>query len=292
MRNIHLRALAKINLGLDVTGRRPDGYHEVRMVMQTINLSDQIELIRTREPGIRARTNLYFLPVDARNLAYRAADLMIREYGIKEGVHINARKNIPVAAGLAGGSADAAATLFGMNRLFGLGASMDELARIGLKLGADVPFCVYRGTMLAEGIGEELSALPSMPKCFILLAKPSFSVSTKTVYERFDKLGDTKPIDIDGVIEALGERNLDKLTRSVGNALEYVTATEYPVITDIKTIMLKAGAIGALMSGSGPTVFGIFRERSAAAGAERAIRGAKLAKQIYITTPYNTKHGS
>ena len=167
---------------------------------------------------------------------------------------------------------------------------MDELARIGLKLGADVPFCVYRGTMLAEGIGEELSALPSMPKCFILLAKPSFSVSTKTVYERFDKLGDTKPIDIDGVIEALGERNLDKLTRSVGNALEYVTATEYPVITDIKTIMLKAGAIGALMSGSGPTVFGIFRERSAAAGAERAIRGAKLAKQIYITTPYNTKH--
>ena len=183
MRQIELKALAKINLGLDVLGRRENGYHDVRMVMQSIYLYDDVKIERKEEPGIEIETNLFFLPTGEGNIAYKAADLLIREFDIKEGVRITLKKHIPVAAGMAGGSSNAAAVLFGMNRLFGLKLSREELMERGVKLGADVPYCIMRGTVLAEGIGEELSVLPAMPKCTVLIAKPPISVSTKVVYE-------------------------------------------------------------------------------------------------------------
>ena len=178
MDEISLKALAKINIGLDVLGRREDGYHDVRMVMQTIHLYDRVEIKKTRSPQIRVETNLYYLPVNEDNLVYRAAKLMKDEFHIKEGVRIVLQKFIPVAAGLAGGSSDAAAVLVGMNRIFNLGLKQNKLMELGLKIGADVPFCIMRGTALAEGIGEKLTALPPMPKCPVLIAKPAISVST------------------------------------------------------------------------------------------------------------------
>ena len=183
MDKIQLKALAKINLGLDVLRRREDGYHEVKMIMQTISLCDELELRRTRQPGIQVRTNLPYLPTNENNLVYKAAKLLQDEFGMKEGVSIQLRKKIPVAAGMAGGSSDAAAVLWGMNRMYGFGLSRTALMERGVKLGADVPYCILRGTALAEGIGERLTALPPMPKCYLLIVKPGISVSTRFVYE-------------------------------------------------------------------------------------------------------------
>lgn len=182
MKEIRLKALAKINLGLDVVKKREDGYHEVRMIMQTVKLYDQIEIHRTDKPGIRVRTNLLYLPVNENNLVYKAAKLLMDEFGIGKGVSVKLRKVIPVAAGMAGGSSDAAAVLVGLNRMFDLGLSKEELMIRGVKLGADVPYCVMRGTALAEGIGERLTRLAPMPKCYVVLAKPGIHVSTKFVY--------------------------------------------------------------------------------------------------------------
>ena len=197
MNQIELKALAKINLGLDVLGRRENGYHDVRMVMQTIYLYDEVKLTKKKEPGIELTTNLGFLPTGDTNIAYKAAKLLIEEFGISEGVKIVLNKHIPVAAGLAGGSSDAAAVLFGMNRMFGLHLQQKDLMERGVKLGADVPYCIMRGTVLAEGIGEELSVLPAMPKCTVLIAKPSVSVSTKVVYEALDSEKIIEHPDID-----------------------------------------------------------------------------------------------
>ena len=291
MDKIQLKALAKINLGLDVLRRREDGYHEVKMIMQTIGLHDDLEIRKTKTPGIQVKTNLYYLPTNENNLVYKAAKLLMDEFQIQDGVSIQLKKRIPVAAGMAGGSSDGAAVLWGINQMYGLGLSMQALMERGVRLGADVPYCIQRGTALAEGIGEKLSVLPPMPKCTILIAKPGISVSTKFVYENLHA-NDLKPEqhpDVDSMIEAMRQKDLGLLCSRMGNVLETVTIPAYPVIDEIKKTMMDNGAIGSMMSGSGPTVFGIFDSPVAAKQAMKAVRAAKLAKQICLTTPYNVK---
>lgn len=291
MNQIRLKALAKINLGLDVLRRKEDGYHEVKMIMQTINLYDRIHMKKIEEKEIRIRTNLYYLPNNENNLAYKAAKLLMDEFNLPGGVSIDLKKVIPVAAGMAGGSSDCAAVLFGMNKMYGLKLSMQELMDRGVKLGADVPYCIMRGTALAEGIGEKLTALPAMPKCHILIAKPPINVSTKFVYENLHA-NDLKPEDhppVDVQLEALQEGDLEKLVSNMGNVLERVTVPEYPVINEIKQKMLDHGALGSMMSGSGPTVFGIFTSYAKAKAAYEDIENSDLSKQIYLTTPYNKR---
>ena len=289
MDEISLKALAKINLGLDVLGKREDGYHEVRMVMQTIHLYDRVEIKKTRSPHIHVETNLYYLPVNEDNLVYRAAKLMKDEFQIKEGVRIVLQKFIPVAAGLAGGSSDAAAVLVGMNRIFNLGLKQNKLMELGLKIGADVPFCIMRGTALAEGIGEKLTALPPMPKCPVLIAKPAISVSTKAVYEGLKLYDGMEHPDIDGVMEGIQQKDLKGVASHMGNILETVTIPMYPVIEDIKKLMLENGALNAMMSGSGPTVFGLFEDRQSARRAAQKIKEQKLAKQVYVTSIHQAR---
>lgn len=291
MDKIQLKALAKINLGLDVLRRREDGYHEVKMIMQTIGLHDDLEIRKTKTPGIQVKTNLYYLPTNENNLVYKAAKLLMDEFQIQDGVSIQLKKRIPVAAGMAGGSSDGAAVLWGINQMYGLGLSMQALMERGVRLGADVPYCIQRGTALAEGIGEKLSVLPPMPKCTILIAKPGISVSTKFVYENLHA-NDLKPEqhpDVGSMIEAMRQKDLGLLCSRMGNVLETVTIPAYPVINEIKRTMMDNGAIGSMMSGSGPTVFGIFDSPVAAKQAMKAVRAAKLAKQICLTTPYNVK---
>lgn len=292
MDKIKLKALGKINLGLDVLGRRPNGYHDVRMVMQTVYLYDQILLEKTDKEGISLETNLFYLPVNENNLAYRAAKMLIDEFAIKEGVHISLEKHIPVAAGMAGGSSNAAAVLYGMNRLFQLGLTDQELMDRSVQLGADVPYCIMRGTVLAEGIGEKLTPLPAMPKCHVLLAKPPISVSTQKVYEKLDAQEVTEHPDIDGILLGLQTGDLKKITSSMGNVLENVTITEYPQIERIKDVMKEEGALNAMMSGSGPTVFGIYDDKMLARRAAARIREEQLAKQVHVTTMHNARRKS
>ena len=284
-----LKSLAKINLGLDVIGRRENGYHDVRMVMQTIYLYDDVTVKKTEEPGIVVKTNLSYLPVNEDNIAYKAAKMLIDEFGIEQGVEITLNKHIPVAAGLAGGSSNAAAVLVGMNRIFDLKLSQKDMMERGVKLGADVPYCVMRGTVLAEGIGEVLTPLPPMPKCYILIAKPGINVSTKVVYEKLD----SKPIenhpDIDAIIEGLEQSDVYKVAESLGNVLEAVTIADYPIIEDIKDAMKEAGALNAMMSGSGPTVFGIFDDKKVAKEAKEKIKAMGIAKQVYLADVHNAR---
>ena len=286
---LQLKALAKINLGLDVLGKRDNGYHDVRMVMQTIYLYDNVTLTRTKEAGIQVETNLSYLPVDQNNIAYKAAKLLMDEFDIQEGVHIKLDKRIPVAAGMAGGSSNAAAVLVGMNRLFHLGLKQKDLMERGVSLGADVPYCVMRGTALAEGIGEELSPLDPMPKCYILVAKPGISVSTKLVYEALDTKEIVEHPDIDGVIAGLKKQDVRQVAAAMGNVLEGVTIEKYPVIETIKDAMKEAGALNAMMSGSGPTVFGIFEDRNVAKAAQQKLREMSCVKQAYLANVHNTR---
>ncbi len=289
MDKIQLKALAKINLGLDVLRRREDGYHEVKMIMQTINLYDELEIRKVKQPGIQVKTNLYYLPTNENNLVHKAAKLLMEEFRIRDGICIQLQKKIPVAAGMAGGSSDGAAVLWGINQMYGLGLSRRGLMERGVKLGADVPYCVLRGTALAEGIGEKLRTLPSMPKCYLLIAKPGISVSTRFVYENLHA-NDLRPEqhpDVDAMIEALEKKDLALLGSRMGNVLEEVTIPAHPVIREIKTCMMEAGALGAMMSGSGPTVFGIFENQARARKAFRAVKSARLAGQVYLTVPYN-----
>lgn len=283
---MNLRAYGKINLGLDVTGKRPDGYHEVRMIMQTVSLYDSIKIGTRRAPGIGVRTNLPFLPTGPDNLVYRAAKLLMDEFQIEDGISIQLYKKIPVSAGMAGGSSDAAAVLVGVNRMFRLGLSKRKLMERGVKLGADIPYCIMRGTALAEGIGEQLTALPAMPECSILLAKPPFSVSTKFVYGNLKAESLPFHPDIDGMLDSLENQDLDGVCSCMGNVLETVTVPAYPQIRSIKERMREMGAEAALMSGSGPTVFGVFKEREAAEAAGDRIRSEGLARQVYTVRPF------
>ena len=286
-KKFELRAMAKINLGLDVIRKREDGYHEVKMIMQTVRIFDRLTFQRKRTPGIAIQTNLSYLPVNENNLVYRAADLLMKECGLeKEGLLIRLQKYIPVAAGMAGGSSDAAAALIGDNRMFRLGFSLEELMERGVRLGADVPYCLMRGTALAEGIGEKLTRLPACPPCHILVAKPRISVSTKFVYSnlRADEL-QAHP-DIDRQIEALENGDLKGVAEAMGNVLETVTIPAHPVIGEIKEQMMRGGALNAMMSGSGPTVFGIFTDPVLAEKTFQQLRRSRSLQQVYLTEPF------
>ena len=294
IKHLSLKAYGKINLGLDVLRRREDGYHEVRMVMQTVGLYDRIDLVRKDAPGIAVETNLHYLPANENNLAWKAASLLMEEFRVKEGVQIRLRKFLPVAAGMAGGSSDAAAVLFGVNKMFGLGLTRRQLMERGVAIGADVPYCVLRGTALSEGIGEILTPLPPVPQCQVLIAKPAVSVSTRFVYEHLkaDQLRPDQHPDIDGMLEAIRRGDLYGIAGCLGNALETVTIPAYPVIGQIKEQMMERGSIGCLMSGSGPTVFGLFSSPRAAADAYEAFRygpGRELARQVYLTSFYTPR---
>ena len=287
MREVRLKAMAKINLGLDVVRKREDGYHEVRMIMQTIRMYDQIRLRAVSEAGIKVRTNLSYLPCNEDNLVHKAAKLLMEEFEVREGLSIELKKYIPVAAGMAGGRSDAAAVMVGVNRMFGLGLTKAQLMERGVKIGADVPYCIMRGTVLAEGIGEILSPLPPMPKCHVLIAKPGIHVSTKFVYGGLHLDEVTVHPDIDGQAAAIKAGDLNEAARLMGNVLESVTVSTYPVIDEIKEFMVQHGALGAMMSGSGPTVFGLFEDERTAKRAYEKLRRGKLAKQVFLTSIFN-----
>ena len=288
---MRLQAFAKINLGLDVLGKREDGYHEVRMIMQTIRMYDQLDMRKSVEPGIHLTTNKKYIPVDENNLVWRAAKLMMDTCGIIEGVSIHLHKVIPVAAGMAGGSSDAAATLVGMNRLFHCGLSKEKLMELGVQIGADVPYCVLRGTALAEGIGEKLTVLPPMPDCWILIGKPGISVSTKYVYTTLDLNTDTVHPDIDGMKKALEDGNLYGITERMGNVLQDVTSPAYPEVERIKEQMKTLGAVNAMLSGRGPTVFGIGDNEEKAQEACQKLRESGSCQQVFLTVPFNNYGG-
>lgn len=284
MNEYQLKAYAKINLGLDVVRRLPNGYHEVKMVMQNVGIYDELTFRKLPE-GIRITTDTEELPTDENNLIYKAAKLMFTEYNIQEGIHIHLSKNIPIAAGMAGGSTDAAAAMKGINELFELNVSLEHLMELGVRIGADVPYCILGGTALAEGIGEKLTSLKDMPLCHILVAKPDINVSTKFVYEHLDAAGVTHHPDIDGMVKALEQDNLQGILDRMENVLETVTIPAHPVISTIKEKMIELGAINTLMSGSGPTVFGIFPDKAKAMLAFEEMKETGLANQVFLTTP-------
>ena len=282
MKKAVTKAFAKINLSLDVLGKLENGYHEVQMVMQTVSVFDLVT-VETTESGISLTTNLPFLPTDNGNIAYKAAEEFFNYTGIRGGVKIDISKRIPVGAGLAGGSSNASAVLKTMNKLFNAGLSLKELCSIGVKLGADVPYCILGGTRLAEGIGEKLSSLPKIPKCSVVLVKPAFSISTKAVYEKIDSCTDFRRPETKNLIDGLHEGNLEKIVSSMGNVLEEVSITEHPILQTAKNELIELGAIGAQMSGSGPTVFGIFKDYDLACEAKKQLW--KKYKTVYICNP-------
>ena len=283
MERISINAMAKINLGLDVLRRRENGYHDVKMIMQTVNIYDTLDFVKLQESKIVVKTDTMELPTDENNLIYKAAKLLFEKCGVIEGVEITLTKRIPIAAGMAGGSTDAAAALVGINTLFDLNLFMDELKEIGVKIGADVPYCIEGGTALSEGIGEILTKLPDAPDCFVVVAKPEISVSTKYVYENLHANELKYHPDIDGMVEAIRENDLDGVCRRMENVLETVTETKYPVISELKKLLKDAGAENSLMSGSGPTVFAIFKEEEIANRALEAVKNSGLAKQSFVT---------
>lgn len=283
MEKLTLQAMAKINLGLDVVRRLENGYHEVRMIMQSVHLYDELTFEKI-ESGIVLVTDTEELPADESNLIYKSAKLIAAHYPLPCGVKITLKKNIPMAAGMAGGSTDAAAAFHGLNRLFSLGMGLEEMQKLGVRIGADVPFCMAGGTMLSEGIGEVLTRLPDAPKAFLVIAKPDISVSTKYVYENLHVEQIAHHPDMHAVEAAVRAGDLKALCVSMENILENVTQEEYPVIRRIKEKLTEHGALTALMSGSGPTVFGVFEEREAAERALEALRECALAKDLFVTT--------
>lgn len=284
---VSLKAYAKINLGLDVLGTLPNGYHEVRMIMQSIDLYDKVNIFRNRTGKIDIKTNLEYLPVGQDNLVYKAIKMLKDEFNIYDGINVDLFKIIPVAAGMAGGSTDAAAALKGMNEMFGLGLSTEELMERGAKLGADVPYCIMSGTALAEGIGEKLTKLPDCPQCHIVIGKPPVSVSTKVVYDKLIIDDNTVHPDIDGIIEGINNNNINTVASKLSNILETVTKSEYPIIAEIENDMMEHGAIGSIMSGSGPTVFGIFDDEEKAMQCKDFFRKGNKTRNSYIVRPVN-----
>lgn len=288
MNEIKLNARGKINITLDVIRKREDGYHDLSMIMQTVNLCDNISIKATDTGNIEMTSNYSWLPCDERNLVYKAAAIMKEKYDIKEGISIHLDKNIPVAAGMAGGSSDCAATLVGIRNLFKINADNEELMAIGKTLGADVPYCILRGTALAEGIGEKLTQLPPFPNSTLLIAKPPINVSTAAVFGSFDLSKVDKHPDNEKMIELIKNKDLQGICDNMCNVLESVTVKNYPIIDTIKKAMISKGAIGSLMSGSGPTVFGFFENYDKALNALKYIRAKHHIKEIYITTVFNT----
>lgn len=284
MNEYRIKAYAKINLGLDVIRRLPNGYHEVKMVMQSIGLCDELTLEKASE-GITLTTDHPELSCGEDNLVCKAARLMFDTYHIQGGLKVHLEKNIPIAAGMAGGSTDAAAVMKGISRLFDLEVPLEQLMELGVSIGADVPYCILGGTALAEGIGEKLTPLTPAPDFYILIAKPEISVSTKYVYENLDISGVARHPDIDGMVLSIESGSLQGILDRMGNVLESVTVSAYPVIDTLKRRIRELGAVSSLMSGSGPTVFGIFLSERAAEFACEQLKNEKLAKQVFLTTP-------
>ena len=282
MNSYQIKAFAKINLGLDVVRRLENGYHEVRMIMQTVGICDELTLNRT-EAGITVTTDHEELPTDDNNLIYKAARIMMETYQLPGGVHIHLQKNIPIAAGMAGGSTDAAATFKGISRLFDLEVPLAELMRLGVQVGADVPYCILGGTALAEGIGEKLTSLEPAPDCYVLVAKPPVNVSTKYVYEHLDAEGIAVHPDIDGMVEAIRKESLQEILDRMSNVLEGVTVRKHPQIQELKQRMKDLGALNSLMSGSGPTVFGIFTDERTAQEAFAQMQQEYTECQVFLT---------
>ncbi|MBM7606574.1 4-diphosphocytidyl-2-C-methyl-D-erythritol kinase [Metabacillus crassostreae] len=266
------KAPAKINLSLDVLHKRKDGFHEVEMIMTTIDLADRVELVDLPYEDIRIVSHNRFVPDDQRNLAYQAAKLLKERYNIKKGISISITKTIPVAAGLAGGSSDAAATLRGLNRLWKLGLSLDELAQLGAEIGSDVAFCVYGGTALATGRGEIIQHINPPPHCWVVLAKPTIGVSTADVYKNL-KIDSIKHPDVRGMVQALEAGDYEGICDLMGNVLESVTLHMHPEVANIKDQMKRFGADAVLMSGSGPTVFGLVQYESRLPRVYNGLRG-------------------
>ena len=284
------KANAKINLSLDVTGVRENGYHDVRMIMQSIELCDYLDIEVNNSGRIELTCSNPEIECDKSNLIYKAADKLINKAVDEEiidkntGVTISLQKNIPIAAGLAGGSTDAAATLVGLNEELGLGYSSSELRGLGVTLGADIPFCIEGGTYLSEGIGEVLSKLKDAPYCFIVLVKPDINVSTKFVYDNLILNEETVHPDVDVMLDAIETGSIKRVADCLDNLLATVTEKEYPIIVDIKNILKENGALNAIMSGSGPTVFGLFDDEEKAKEALSILESKVEFKQGFVTT--------
>lgn len=273
------KAPAKINLGLDALYKRNDGYHELEMIMASVDLADRLTFELLPQNEIVIETDSSFLPVDRRNHVYQAAELLKNTYQLTQGVKIYIEKRIPVAAGLAGGSSDCAATLRGLNRLWNLKLSLEELAELGSKIGSDVPYCIHGGTAFVTGRGEKIEFLPSMPQCWVVLVKPKMSVSTSTIFSSLSFNGIQHP-DIKGLKRAVETNDYLLMTEKIGNALESVTIKRHPVIQQIKDRMMKYGADAALMSGSGPTVFALCEKYTRAQRIYNGLKG--FCDEVYI----------
>lgn len=289
MNSIQVKAYAKVNLSLDIVGKRSNGYHDVEMIMQQITLYDEVTLTK-KDSGISIKTDCYYIPSNFKNIAYKVAKDVMQSYNITDGIHIDIKKNIPVAAGLAGGSADAAAVIKGLNDLFNLNMTLQMMKDLSVKHGADIPFCIEGGAALARGIGEELEVIPSLDKTWMVLSKPSISVSTQEVYKQFDLNKVKKHPDTLLLIKAMHDNDKKIIADHMYNVLEEITARNYPVISAIEKKMREYGAIGTMMSGSGPTVFGIFKNYKTALSAYKNL--SKRNKQVYLVQAYNggSKH--
>ena len=285
-----MKAYAKINIALDAIGKREDNYHLLRMIMQTVDLYDVIEIENSNDSNISISCNKHYVPTDERNLAYKAAVLFRDEFNIKDGVKINIKKNIPVAAGMAGGSTNAAAVLVIMNRLFNVNASLEVLKEIGLKIGADVPYCIEGGTALCEGIGEIITPLKPFENKILVVLKPNFGVSTKEVYTNLDINKIRKHVNIEGLIQAMENDDLDYVSKNMKNVLENVTLKKHTILKNIKEDMRKSGALGAMMSGSGPTVFAFFDDMLTAQRAFEFLKGKYKYSDVYITRTINSNN--
>lgn len=287
IKKLHKKAYAKVNLALDVLRRRPDGYHDVKMIMQNLDIYDELEfeLDSVAETKITLEANRLEIPTDERNLIYKAVKMMYDEYDLTGHIHVKLVKNIPVEAGMAGGSTDCAAALHAVNELFGLNLSTDTLMKHGVKIGADVPYCVMAKTALSEGIGELLTPVKGLPDCYVLVVKPPVNVSTKMVYTNLKANELDRHPDVDGMIVALEAEDLDKVASRMENVLETVTTVLYPEIEVIKDEMKNMGALNSIMSGSGPTVFGIYKLKEDADAAAKVIREKGLSNEIFVTTP-------
>lgn len=283
MDKLQLKAYGKINLGLDVIRKRPDGYHDLDMIMQMVDVYDDVIIEKKAGEEIVVKADAAVLSNGKDNLAYMAAKMLFDEFVIKSGVEITIHKRIPIAGGMAGGSSDCATTLIGINEMFNLGLSKQQLMERGVKLGADVPYCVLGGTAIARGIGEVLTPLPTPPQCHVIIAKPPISVSTAYVYGHIRPDEITKRPDIEQMTLAIKEQDLNKLSDLLYNVMEEVTVSEYPVIEKLKSIMLENGALNSIMSGSGPTVFGLFDDRKKAQAAMKALDSKELTEQLYLT---------
>ncbi|WP_448902629.1 4-(cytidine 5'-diphospho)-2-C-methyl-D-erythritol kinase [Eubacterium sp.] len=286
MDKIELKAYGKINIGLDVIKKREDGYHDLDMIMQTVGVYDDVIISKedgTKTCEIEVSTDADILPNDKGNLAFMAAKVLMEAYDIKTKVKIHINKRIPIAGGMAGGSADCAAVLRGVNQLFQLGLSYEQLQEYGVKLGADVPYCIVGGTKRAQGIGEILTDLPTPPKCYVIIAKPDAFVSTKFVYSHIRPAQIENHPDIDGIIESIKAGDLYGMCEKIANVMEDVTIPEYPIIQKVKDILKSNGAVNALMSGSGPTVFGIYDDEEKAKQSMDALSGKEFVSQLYLT---------